>query len=158
VSISAHAQAQEPWALGIGGIYNFQTDGIGADIRAYIPLTYRLTVSPQFFIFPTNIVHEFYAGVSLQYTVLFIRNWQLYALGAGYYNNWYNYSSFDSKIAKPNNFSGEVGAGFMRSHGCLKPFIEGRYDTKWMEARLHIGILISFNDCFSPRHLCAAYQ
>jgi len=152
------AQDKEPWALGIGGIYNFQTNGIGAELRAYIPIVDKLAVSPQVSIFPSNVVHEFYAGLSVQYTLFDIRNWHLYALGAAYYNNWYNYTSFDTKIAKQNNFAEDVGAGLMRSFGCLKPYIEGRYDIKWKEARLHIGILISFNDCFAPKQHCPAYN
>lgn len=152
------SQEGEPRALGIGAIYNFQTDGIGAEVRGYFPIRGRLALSPQFLIFPTNIVHEFYLGLSAQYTLFDIRNWHLYALGAAYYNDWYNYANFDSKVAKQNNFDYQVGGGLMRAIGCLKPYIEARYDGKWKEARLHVGILISFNDCFAPRQNCPAYN
>ncbi len=157
ITVAAYSQTDEVWGIGAGAIYNFQTDGFGGEVRGYFPLSYRLAVSPQFFVFPVNIVHEFYLGLSAQYTVLFIKNWHLYGLAAGYYNDWYNYANFDSKIAKQNNFAGEVGGGIMRTYGCLRPYLEGRFDTKWKEARIHLGVLISFNDCFAPKVYCPAY-
>jgi hypothetical protein len=153
------AQSDETWALGLSGIYDFQTNGIGIGARAYFPLTERLAVSPQVAYFPSfNTIHELYAGLSAQYTLLFFPNWHVYALGAGYYNLWMNYSDYIGKVAKPNNFAGEAGVGIMKTYGCLKPFAEVRYDAKWVEIHLQLGILISFGDCFfKAPDLCPAY-
>jgi hypothetical protein len=157
--VRIQAQNDEHWALGLSGIYDFQTNGIGFGARAYIPLTERLAVSPQFAYFPPfNAIHEIYAGVSAQFKVLYIRNWHVYALAAGYYNRWLNYTNFDSKIARSNNIAGEFGVGIMKTIACIHPFAELRYDQKWKEAHLQIGFLISFGDCYSAPHLCPAYS
>ena len=155
------AQSEESKSYGISGIYDFQTNGIGVGARMYIPIARidRLALSPQIDYFPpSNIVHELYAGLSVQYTVMYIRNWNLYGLAAGYYNRWLNYQKFDTKIAKQNSFAGEVGGGLMRAIGCFHPFVEVRYDTRWREAHLEVGFLVSFGDCFHHApDLCPAY-
>lgn len=160
LSSSLVGSAQEDrWALGLGGIYNFQTNGFGIDTRAYIPLTYRIAVSPQFHYFIPMTIHEFYAGLAIQYSLFPERKWTIYPLISAYYNNWVNYNNFEGTIAKQNNLAPEVGLGLMKRTGCLRPFLEGRYDTKWKEANIHLGILFSFGGCYSRTiDQCPAYQ
>jgi hypothetical protein len=156
-SLSFGQSTDENRAYGVGLIYDFQTNGIGFGARAYLPLTERLAVSPQFAWFPPfNTIHEYYIGLSGQYKVYQMTSWHFYALAAVYYNNWQNSNDYVGKVAKPNNIAGEGGVGLMRTYGCLKPFFEARYDVKWKEAHIHAGIMISFGDCFLP-HLCPAY-
>ncbi len=149
------------WALGVSGVYDFQTNGIGAGVRAYIPLTKKIAVSPQVHYFlPFNNIHELYAGASFQYNLFKIRSFVFYPLAAGYYNRWMNYSKFEGPKAQLNNIGEEVGLGVMTWQGCLRPFAEQRYDIKWKEFIFHIGILISFGDCFGggqSHKLCPAY-
>src|ERR1035437_6234751 len=156
-SLLLFSQPGEHWGIGAEAIYNFQTNGIGAGVRAVVPVNYRIAISPQiFYFFPFNDIHEFYAGGAVQYSVLYFLNWNVYALGGIYYNRWINYTNFEGKIVKPNNMAEEVGIGLSKSESCLKPFIEYRYDIKWKEQSIHLGILYSFGDCNKP-HLCNAY-
>jgi len=154
------AISQGDWALGAGGIYNFQTNGIGAEVRAFVPITERIAVSPQIHYFlPFNTIHELYAGLAVQYSLFPKRNWTVYPLAAVYYNRWINYSNFEGPVVKPNNVSEQIGIGLMKGSGCLRPYIEQRYDFKWKEFNLHLGLLFYFGDCFtrSPDR-CPAYQ
>ncbi len=149
----------------MSGIYDFQTNGIGIGLRGYFPINAvdRLALSPQVSYFPSfNVVTEFYAGLAAQYTLAYVQNWDLYGLAAGYYDDWINYAKFDSKIARQNSFAGEIGGGIMRSVGCFHPFLEGRYDTRWKEAHIELGFLVTLGGgCFSLGHhgpdLCPAY-
>ncbi len=157
VSTSLTFAQQESRAYGIGGVYDFQTNGLGLGVRAYIPITDRFAVSPQLAWFPPfNKIHEVYVGAAAQYAIYFMTSWHFYALGAVYYDRWQNAGDFHGKIAKVNNIAEEGGVGIMRTFGCLKPFFEARYDVKWKEANVQAGIMISFGDCFQP-HLCPAY-
>lgn len=152
--------SQGNWALGAGGIYNFQSNGIAAELRAFIPVTERIAVSPQIhYFFPFNDIHEYYAGLALQYSLFPNRIWTIYPLAAAYYNRWQNSDDFTGSVAKPNNISEKVGIGIMKNTGCLRPYVEQRYDFKWKEFNLHLGVLLYFGDCYtwSPDR-CPAYQ
>jgi hypothetical protein len=159
-ALELNAQSDESWSIGASAIYDFQSNGIGIGARAYFPLTERFAVSPQVAYFPPfNSIHELYAGASLQFAFLFFQEWHMYLLGSGYYNRWFNARDYSGTAAKPNNFAPEGGLGIMKTYGCLKPFAEGRYDTKWKEFHVQLGILLSFGDCFIPsgRDRCPAY-
>lgn len=149
----------EHWAIGASGVYDFQTNGLGLGARAYVPVWRQLAVSPQFnYFFPFNTIHEFYAGAALQYNLFPKRVWSLYPLFAGYYNDWQNASHFTGKNATQNNITEEGGIGIMKGSTCWRPFAEVRYDFKWQEFSLHIGILYSFGDCYRRRvDVCPAY-
>jgi hypothetical protein len=154
------ACAQGNWALGAGGVYDFQTNGIGVGVRAFIPITQNIAVSPQVhYFFPFNTIHELYGGLAVQYSLFPERNWTIYPLMAAYYNRWLNSSDFTGKVAKPDNIAEEAGIGLMKNSGCIRPFIEGRYDFKWKEFDLHAGLLFYFGDCFSMSpDRCPAYN
>ena len=146
--------------MGIGGVYDFQANGLGVGLRAYIPLTKKFAVSPQInYFLPFNEIHELYAGIAIQYKLLPIKKFVLYPLAAAYYNRWVNYSNFEPPQAKLNNVGEEVGLGIMKDKGCVRPFAEQRYNIKWKEYIFHIGVLFSFGDCIGGKHtLCPAYN
>jgi hypothetical protein len=98
-------------------------------------------VVPEVDYFPAfNEYHELYAGAALQYDLFSMGSFNFYVLGAGYYNNWLNAEDFAPGQKKEHNFAPEAGAGLVRNIGCIRPFIENRYDFKWEENHLHIGI------------------
>lgn len=153
--------AQDSWALGASGVYDFQTNGFGAGVRAYIPITDRLAFSPQVhYFFPFNTIHELLAGATIQYSLFPARRWTLYPLAGVYYNRWVNYSDFTGSVAKPNNIAEEAGLGLMRNKGCVRPFIEQRYNFKWKEFDLQAGLLFFWGDCFfrGAPDRCPAYN
>jgi hypothetical protein len=159
LSCSPAVAQKEYWAIGVSGMYDFQTNGLGGGVRAYIPVWRHLAVSPQFnYYFPFDKVHEYYAGLALQYSLFPNRRWSIYPLFAGYFNKWQNASDFTGKNATANNIAEEGGIGIMKGSTCWRPFAELRYDFKWSEYSLHIGILYSFGDCHRRAiDVCPAY-
>jgi hypothetical protein len=150
---------EDHWALGANLNYDFQTNGLGAGIRAYIPVRQNLAFSPQFnYFFPFDKITEYYAGGALQYDLLPKRRWTIYPLIAAYYDRWINSSDFTGPVAKPNNFAVEAGLGIMKGYGCWRPFAEIRYDFKWTEFNAQAGLLFFFGDCFKrAQDVCPAY-
>jgi hypothetical protein len=65
------------------------------------------------------------------------------------YNRWSNYSSKPQLKAKPNNWDAEFGVGWT-TRRCIRPFIEYRYNIKWRETNLGIGIIYTFR-CSSSK-------
>ncbi|MBN4052217.1 MAG: hypothetical protein COC01_07835 [Bacteroidetes bacterium] len=163
-TVPNNVSAQGRTGVGISGNYNFQNGGIGAGIRLEYIWSARLIFSPQLdYYFPFNQFNELYAGMAINYAILpFGRNGYLYVLGGGYYNMLLNYASFNSEKAKLNNFAVEAGAGIARARGCLRPFLEQRYDFKWKEANIRLGIMLYFGACSgngkTGNYICPAYK
>jgi hypothetical protein len=157
-------QKSEKTYYGIGGLYNFQTNGAAADVRARIPLYKEVFVSPRFAYFPaSNIVHEYYLGLDLGYQLMRKHKFRPYAYLAGYYNNWTNtYEYAHKRPPQLNNFVFEGGAGITLCYKCLRPYIEYRYDTKWLEGSVGAGILFNWKCCFRSKRLsektCPAFK
>jgi hypothetical protein len=153
---SSHVNAQRrgsaPWGYGASVIYNFQAAGLGADLRVRIPVVNRMFFVPEVSYFPPfNRYHDLYAGGAFHYEVLTIRNYNLYVLGAAYYNNWINAEDFAPEQKKKNNFDPEAGLGLVKNRGCWRPFIENRYGFKWKEDNLRIGIYYYPGQCGKSR-------
>jgi hypothetical protein len=146
---SAQRKVRKPIGYGASAIYNFQAEGIGADLRVRIPTPVNnLYVVPEISYYPPfNRYHELYAGGALQYDILRIRSYNLYLLGAAYYNFWINADDYAPEGKKKHNFAPEVGGGLVRNRGCWRPFIENRYDFKWKEDNLRIGIYYYPGQC-----------
>jgi hypothetical protein len=133
---------------GVGGsaIYNFQTNSFGLDVRTEIPLKKPtllegLKIVPQLTYFPSfNKIHEFYIGSSVHLGVYSINKWTFYTLVNLSYNGWINYSSSPMADAKFSNIGFEGGIG-VTTNSCLRPFVELRYNVKWKEANLRLGIV-----------------
>jgi hypothetical protein len=138
---SAQRRTRDGVGYGAAIIYNFATQGFGAELRAKIPIRNRLSVVPEISYFPSfNPYHELYAGAALHYEIYTLGNYNLYIAGGGYYNDWMNASDFIPGQKSQNNFVAEAGGGLVRNYGCIRPFIEDRYDFKWKENSLRIGI------------------
>jgi hypothetical protein len=142
--------AQQNRAVGGGLIYNLQTKSFGIDARAEYPvesisLLEGLTVSPQLSYYPWfNRIHEFYLGSSVHLGVYSVKNWKFYGLTTLSYNGWINYNNSNINNAKFSNLGFELGAG-VTTNSCIRPFLEYRYNLKWREASLRIGLLYTIN-------------
>ncbi len=145
--------------IGADAIYNFQTESIGAGARVSIYPNHRLSIVPQFsYFFAFNKVNEYYAGLALEYKFIIRDKVHFYALAHGAYDNWINYAKSPMKDAKPNNFDLEGGVG-VSTNGCLRPFLEFRYNARFRESNLHLGILYIFGcNNRSRRDRCDAYN
>lgn len=147
--------SREPVGYGAAIIYNFMTEGFGADLRVKIPITYRLSAVPEISYFPAfNSYHEGFGGVALHYEIFTIRSYNLYLLGGAYFNYWINAEDFAPGQKKKNNFSPQAGGGLVRNRGCIRPFIENRYDFKWKEDNLRIGIYWYPGSCGRKKEKC----
>jgi hypothetical protein len=133
---------------GIGGsaIYNFQTKSFGLDLRAEMPLKSihfldGLKIVPQITYFPSfNKITEFYIGSSVHLGVYTINKWAFYTLANISYNGWINYKDSNMSDAKFSNLGLEGGIG-VTTKACLRPFAEIRYNVKWKEANLRVGLI-----------------
>ena len=137
---------------GLGGIFNFQTEGKGLDLRAIVPLLKnKIFITPRIsYYIPSNKINEYYAGFDINYyPVAQYKNFYPYIFVGGYYNNWINSSDFSSKKAKQNNLVPEGGIGLIYGFGCIDPFAEWRYDAHWKEGSIIVGILFHYNKCFN---------
>ncbi len=130
--------------VGIGGsiVYNLQTQGIGAELRAQIKLFQNLSVVPQVYYFPSfNKIHEYFIGANLHYEVYRWSRITPYVAAGGFYNNWINSETSGSIKAKTNNILPEGGIGILFGKNCLKPFVEQRYNPVWREGCFRIGFI-----------------
>ncbi len=130
--------------LGASGIYNLQTSSVGFGVRIPIYGQGRLNYVPQVAYYPGfNQVHEFYLGFGLEYNVGLTRNIRAYALGNAAINGWINYANSPLQNAGFANWGLEAGAG-IAGKGCIQPFAEWRYNVRWQEANLRVGISYIF--------------
>lgn len=158
---TAQIKQNESILFGPGVFYNFQTEGVSIDFRARVPVkSGKLYVVPHFTYFPTfNNINEYYLGIDANYNILRYRRIRGYLLTGAYYDNWLNYYNYSNNKVKQNNFVIQGGGGLIFERGCLNPFIEYRYDTKWKEGLLGAGILISLRTCKANKRRvrCPAY-
>ncbi|MES2286653.1 MAG: hypothetical protein V4547_13275 [Bacteroidota bacterium] len=132
--------------IGIGAdvIYNFQTESIGAGARANFFPNSRLSIVPQFsYYFAFNKINEYYAGLGLEFKFIRRERVNFYAIAHGAYNVWINYAASPLEGAQPNNWNLEGGIG-VSTNTCLRPFLEYRYNLKFMETHLRLGVLYIF--------------
>ena len=149
VAVASYAQKSDS-EIGVGGavIYNFQTEGFGAELRGDYHLNRHFAIVPEVSYFPSfNPIHELYAGLSGHYLFPITRNIDGYFALSIFYNDWINAVAYSHGEKSPNNMAPEGGGGLVRSRGCLRPFIESRWDAQWHEANLRIGLLWFFNSC-----------
>ena len=132
--------------VGIGAdvMYNFQTEGIGAGARVSIFPNNILSFVPQFSYYPGfNKIHEYYFGLGLEYKFIRTNRFNFYAIGHGAYDSWMNYESSPMKGAQKSNWDFEGGVG-VSTNKCLRPFLEYRYNVRFRETHLRLGILYIF--------------
>ncbi len=132
------------FGLGVSGIYNFQTESFGVGGRIEIPFGAKVSLVPQLNYYPSfNKINEYYAGAAIHYYAFNIKKFRFYLLAHGGYNAWVNYQTSHMEDASYSNWNFEGGIGLTTS-SCLRPFIEYRYNTKWYETALHVGLLYFF--------------
>ncbi len=159
-TMAQRRKTSQPWGYGVAAIYNFQTAGFGAELRCKIPIKGKSSLVPEVSYFPSfNPYHEMYAGAALHYELFAIKSYNFYLLAGGYYNHWINAEEFAPGQRKENNFAPEAGAGLVRNRGCWRPFIENRYDFKWKEDNLRLGIYWYPGSCGKRKRKekCPAY-
>lgn len=151
------------FGAGLSAIYNFQTESFGAGIRAEI-IHDQISIVPQIAYYPPfNKITEFYAGVSLHINVISFDDITLYGIANGSYNGWINHEGSVMENAKFSNWGADIGVGIKKGK-CIRPFMEFRYNFKWKEANLRIGIMYFFNCSKKGYHIkkkalsCPAYS
>lgn len=146
--------------IGASAIYNFQTESFGAGARVSIFPNNRLSIVPQAsYYFKFNKVEEYLVGVSFEYKFIYREKFHIYGLAHGAFNQWLSYDRSAMKGAKPNNWNGELGLG-ISTNTCLRPFLEYRYNFKFFETHLQLGLLYIFGCRDRNKHSvdrCAAY-
>lgn len=143
--------------VGIGGsgMYNFQTESVGFGARVSLFPDNKLSYVPQITWYPSfNKISEYIIGLSLEYKVRTDKRFNYYALVHGGYNQWINANSSALKGAKTANWNLEGGIGISTT-GYLRPFIEYRYNIKFQETHLRIGLLYILQP--KRHHVCPAY-
>ncbi len=132
------------FGLGLEAIYNFQTQSLGAGLRGEI-IKNEISIVPQIAYYPSfNKVSEFYAGASLHINIISYGTYTLYVILHGSYNGWFNYENSPMAKAKFSNWCAEGGLG-LKTSKCLRPFMEFRYNVKWKEANIRLGVIYIFN-------------
>lgn len=130
--------------IGADAQYNFQTEGLGAGARVSIFPNNRLSFVPQFsYYFPFNKVNEYYAGLALEYKFIRRPKFNIYGIAHGAYESWLNYEQSPMKTAKPTNLDLEAGIGISGTKR-LRPYAEYRYNIRFLETHLRVGVLYIF--------------
>lgn len=139
-------------------MYNFQTESFGAGARVNFFPNNRLSFVPEFsYYFPSNKITEFYAGLAIEIKFIMREKVNFYGILHGGYNSWNNYSDSNYKNAQQNNWDAEGGIG-VSNNKCLRPFLEYRYNVKFRETHLRLGILYIFGCKSKPKNnRCSAY-
>ncbi len=145
IALTSQMSFSEGVGIGASGIYNFQTESFGVGLRLNIKPSNAFRVVPQVSYYPSfNKIHDLYLGVGIEVNLFKIKRFNFYALGYGGYNSWLNWEEYNMKGAKKANWAGEFGGGIVTNKGCLRPFIEYKYNLKWRETNLHLGVLFVF--------------
>ncbi len=128
---------------GIGIVYDFQSNGIAPEFRTQIPVYNQFFVTPRIVYFlPFNAIHELYAGFDVSYHYPAYRKFIFYNFIGAYFNYWFNYAKFNSKVARQTSISIEGGAAMEINIGNVTPYLEGRYNSKWREGLIVFGVKI----------------
>jgi hypothetical protein len=157
-TMQTKAQVVKEWGLGIGAICNFTVPSYGAELRGIFILSDHWAIAPQVQYYPSfNRFHDLYLGTSLHFNFTPSYYWGLYALGHFSYHNWINYYESNNYKAKQHNWDGEPGIGIIKNWGCVRPYAEARYNIKWKEGNLRVGLAFFFGDCGRKHEVCPAY-
>jgi len=132
------------FGLGVSAMYNFQTESVGFGFRGNIFPNKTISYVPQVSYYPgIGPVAEYTAGLGIEYKIIRGRTFVWYLIGHGGYNHWLNPNPAVMKNAKPSNWNLEGGIGITTTK-CLRPFLEYRYNIKFMETHLQLGLLYVF--------------
>lgn len=151
------------FGLGASAMYNFQTESFGIGARVNFFPNSTISFVPQFTYYPGwGEINEYMIGMAIEYKIIRGNRFNYYLLVHGAYNSWLNYDVSALKDAQPTNWNLEGGVG-VATNTCLRPFLEYRYNIKFMETHLRLGLLYIFgcNNSKSGRSgggICPAYQ
>ena len=133
--------------IGVGGsaMYNFQSEGLGLGARVSIFPNHKLSFVPQFSYYNIFLgtVREMTFGLGLEYKLFYGKTLTYYIMAHGGYNHWMNPEESALENAQTANWNAEVGGG-ITTNRCLRPFLEYRYNTKFQETHLRLGLLYIF--------------
>ena len=144
--------------IGASALYNFQTNGIGLGLRVPINTQDQVSWTPQLaYYLPFDKVSEYVLGLAMEYKFIRWSNADLYTILHGGYDNWSNASKSGMKGATIANWDGELGLG-LAGRNCLKPFVEYRYNLRFLETHIQVGIIYVFGCGNTNIDRCPAYQ
>ncbi len=131
--------------LGVGasGLYNFQSESWGIGPRASLFPNNTISYVPQFSYYLFGPVSEFTAGLGIELKIKRGNLFTYYLLAHGGYNQWLNSGSSAMEGAQGPNWNLEGGGG-ITTNRCLRPFIEYRYNVKFQETHLQLGLMYIF--------------
>lgn len=144
ISFSVQGNAQD-FGIGASALYNFQSEGLGVGVRGNFHPNRRLSYVPQisYYKIILGTVNEITLGLSLEYKLFYMGSFNFYAIGHGGYNHWLNPDISPMENAQAANWNAEGGIG-ITNNKCLRPFLEYRYNIKFQETHLQLGILYIF--------------
>lgn len=131
--------------LGASGLYNVQTESMGLGARINVFPNSRISLVPQFSHYSVlmGTISEWTLGLSVEAKTIRINTFDLYLMAHSGYNNWSNANSSPLEGATTTNWNLEGGAG-ITTNWCLRPFLEYRYNLKFQETHLQLGLLYVF--------------
>ena len=128
---------------GVSALYNFQSESFGAGARINFFPNNTISYVPQFSYYFIGPVSEYTIGLSIEYKVIKLNTFNFYLLGHVGYNNWQNAAASGLEGATSTNWNFEGGIG-VTTNLCLRPFLEYRYNIKFQETHLQLGLLYIF--------------
>lgn len=138
------ANAQQ-FGAGASAMYNFQSEGFGFGFRGNLMPNATFSLVPQLSFFPSyNTVNEWTVGLGAEVKIIRAKRFFIYGLGHVGYNSWSNFLESPMYNAQKHNWNLELGGGISTYH-CLRPFLEWRYNVKFMESPLQLGLIYVFN-------------
>lgn len=129
--------------VGASGMYNFQSESWGVGARVNFFPNNTISYVPQFSYYLFGPVSEFTAGLGIELKIKRGNFFNYYLLAHGGYNQWMNAGSSAMEGAQGPNWNLEGGVGITTNH-CLRPFLEYRYNVKFQETHLRLGLLYIF--------------
>lgn len=132
--------------IGVGGsaMWNFQTESLGLGGRVNFFPNNTISYVPQFTWYSLiGNISEWMVGLSIEAKIKRGNTFNYYLLAHGAYNNWSNAGSSGLDGAQTTNWNLEGGIG-VTTNWCLRPFLEYRYNIKFQETHLRLGVLYIF--------------
>jgi len=145
VAITPIVSKSQNFGVGGSAMYNFQSEGLGVGARVNIFPNRKLSFVPQFSYYNIFLgtVKEMIFGLGIEYKVIYGKTFNYYIMAHGGYNRWMNPEISDLENAQKANWNAEGGLG-ITTNWCLRPFLEYRYNVKFMETHLRLGLLYIF--------------
>ncbi len=154
--VSTTIYAQDKISFGASLMYNFPLNTIGVGIRSQIPVTNRITLTPDVKYAPKfNEIHELYAGLNVHFLLITStknisyqrsrvepQKPNLYITAGAEYNQWFNHINSINSQAQEKNILPKIGLGTSFGSHITRFFAEVKYNILWDEAYAEAGLLI----------------